>query len=41
MDTSPVNKKADGLWLRQKIEGGTSGGKEILGEKVRRFARKM
>lgn len=32
MDASPVNEKAHGLWLRQKIEVGHRRGERILGK---------
>ena len=31
MDVAPVSHKFDGLWLRQEIVGGTSGGRKDSG----------
>jgi len=40
INVAPVNNKSDGLWLRQDIEGGTSGKQKEFHDKARsrRFA---
>jgi hypothetical protein len=41
MDVTPVNNKYDGLWLRQKIGGGTSSRQKGFWDRARyeRFTR--
>jgi hypothetical protein len=35
MDVAPVNNKSDRLWVRQKIEGGTSGRQKEFWDRAR------